>query len=79
VKRYGQYCPVARAAEVLAERWTLLVIRELLVGNDRYRAISDEALRVTGDADAARALPDRLGASPYADVQRAPESLPRLG
>jgi DNA-binding HxlR family transcriptional regulator len=39
VKRYGQYCPVSRAAEVLAERWTLLVIRELLWGNDRFNAI----------------------------------------
>jgi DNA-binding HxlR family transcriptional regulator len=28
--RYGQYCPVARAAEILADRWTVLIIRELL-------------------------------------------------
>lgn len=28
---YGQYCPVARAAEILADRWTLLIVRELLV------------------------------------------------
>jgi DNA-binding HxlR family transcriptional regulator len=27
---YGQYCPVARAAEILADRWTLLIVRELL-------------------------------------------------
>jgi DNA-binding HxlR family transcriptional regulator len=27
---YGQCCPVARAAEILADRWTLLIIRELL-------------------------------------------------
>ena len=40
MKRYGQYCPVARAAEVLAERWTLLVIRELLWGQDRFNAIA---------------------------------------
>jgi DNA-binding HxlR family transcriptional regulator len=40
VKRYGQYCPVSRAAEVSAERWTLLVIRELLWGNDRFNAIA---------------------------------------
>ncbi|MGH3498479.1 MAG: winged helix-turn-helix transcriptional regulator [Nocardioidaceae bacterium] len=40
MKRYGQYCPVARAAEVLAERWTLLVIRELLWGNERFNAIA---------------------------------------
>lgn len=29
---YGQYCPVARAAEVLGDRWTLLVVRDLLTG-----------------------------------------------
>src|SRR6266849_6509077 len=27
---YGQYCPVARTAEILADRWTMLIIRELL-------------------------------------------------
>jgi len=30
VYRYGQYCPVARAAEILADRWTVLIVRELL-------------------------------------------------
>lgn len=40
MKRYGQYCPVSRAAEVLAERWTLLVIRELLCGSERFNAIA---------------------------------------
>src|SRR3954471_17464817 len=34
--RYGQLCPIAKAAEVLGERWTILIIRELLVGNYRY-------------------------------------------
>jgi DNA-binding HxlR family transcriptional regulator len=27
---YGQYCPIARAAEILADRWTVLIVRELL-------------------------------------------------
>lgn len=34
--RYGQFCPIAKAAEVLGERWTLLVLRELLAGATRY-------------------------------------------
>lgn len=29
-KGYGQFCPVAKAAEVVAERWTPLVLRELI-------------------------------------------------
>jgi len=33
---YGQFCPVARAAELLCERWTLLVVRELLCGSRRF-------------------------------------------
>jgi len=35
-KGYGQFCPVALASEVLAGRWTALVIRELLVGSVRF-------------------------------------------
>lgn len=34
--RYGQFCPVAKAAEVVAERWTPLVLRELLNGSHRF-------------------------------------------
>lgn len=33
---YGQFCPVARAAEIVAERWTPLVLRELLSGSRRF-------------------------------------------
>jgi DNA-binding HxlR family transcriptional regulator len=43
MKGYGQFCPVAKAAEVFAERWTPLVIRELLTGsvhfNDLHRGV----------------------------------------
>jgi DNA-binding HxlR family transcriptional regulator len=34
--RYGQYCPIAKALELLAERWTLLIVRELLMGSRRF-------------------------------------------
>lgn len=33
---YGQYCPVAKAAEVIDQRWTLLVLRELVAGSTRF-------------------------------------------
>jgi DNA-binding HxlR family transcriptional regulator len=36
---YGQFCPVAKASEVLAERWTPLVVRELLCGSHRFNAL----------------------------------------
>jgi DNA-binding HxlR family transcriptional regulator len=35
-KGYGQFCPVSIAAEVLSERWTLLVLREMLSGSTRF-------------------------------------------
>ena len=35
-RSYDQYCPAARALDVLGERWTLLVVRELLLGPKRY-------------------------------------------
>lgn len=31
MEHYGQYCPVSRAAELLGDRWTLLIIRDMLV------------------------------------------------
>lgn len=34
--RYHQFCPVAKAAEVLGERWTILIVNELLLGTTRY-------------------------------------------
>jgi DNA-binding HxlR family transcriptional regulator len=35
-RSYDQYCPAARALDVLGERWTLLIVRELLLGPKRY-------------------------------------------
>ncbi len=43
MRGYGQFCPVAKAAEIFAERWTPLILRELLCGarhfNDLQRGI----------------------------------------
>ena len=36
---YGQFCPVAKAMEVLDERWTLLIVRELLLGSTRFNEL----------------------------------------
>jgi DNA-binding HxlR family transcriptional regulator len=33
---YGQFCPVAMAAEIACSRWTILVLRELLAGTTRF-------------------------------------------
>lgn len=39
MQRYKQYCPVARASEVLADRWTPLIVRELILGCHRFNDI----------------------------------------
>jgi DNA-binding HxlR family transcriptional regulator len=36
VKRYDQFCPIAHALSLVGERWSLLVVRELLEGPKRY-------------------------------------------
>lgn len=44
---YGQFCPLARATEVLGERWTPLIIRELLSGNTRFNDIKRGVPRIS--------------------------------
>lgn len=39
MKGYGQYCPIARGAEIFAERWTPIIIRNLLVGCETFGQI----------------------------------------
>lgn len=39
VKDYVQYCPVALASSVIAERWTPLIVRELVLGGRRFNEI----------------------------------------
>jgi DNA-binding HxlR family transcriptional regulator len=36
MSKYGQYCPVAKALEILGERWTLLIVRDLLTGTRHF-------------------------------------------
>ena len=33
---YGQFCPIAKSLEIIGEKWTLLIIRELLMGGSRF-------------------------------------------
>jgi DNA-binding HxlR family transcriptional regulator len=54
VKGYGQYCSVARALDLLGERWTLLIIRELLLGSTRFSELQRGIPRVSKTMLAAR-------------------------
>jgi DNA-binding HxlR family transcriptional regulator/putative sterol carrier protein len=42
-RSYNQHCPVARSLDVIGERWTLLIIRDLLVGPKRYKDLLNGA------------------------------------
>ena len=47
MKSYGQFCSVARALDLLGERWTLLVVRELLSGSTRFNEIRRGVPRIS--------------------------------
>src|SRR4030095_9455427 len=39
MRSYGQYCPVAKATEILGDRWTLLIVREMLGGASGFNEL----------------------------------------
>jgi len=47
MKSYGQFCSIARALDLLGERWTLLVVRELLCGSRRFGEIQRGIPRIS--------------------------------
>ncbi len=44
---YGQFCPVAKAADIIGERWTVLILRELLLGTTRYNDLQRGLSRIS--------------------------------
>jgi DNA-binding HxlR family transcriptional regulator len=60
---FGQFCPVALASEVLTQRWTLLVIRELLAGSTRFNDIRRGVPRIS-----ATLLKERLETLEHAEI-----------
>jgi DNA-binding HxlR family transcriptional regulator len=46
-KSYGQFCSIAKALEVVGERWTPLVLRELICGSSRYNEIQRGMPRIS--------------------------------
>src|SRR6267142_6121486 len=41
MRRYGQFCPLAKALDIVGDRWTLLIVRELLGRPCRYTDLRD--------------------------------------
>ena len=72
MKSYGQFCSIARALDLLGERWTLLIVRELLCGSRRFgeiqrgiplisRTMLSARLRELADAGVIARLPAAAG------------------
>lgn len=53
-RSYDQYCPLSRALDAIGERWTLLIVRELLAGPRRYTDLHADLPGVSTDVLAAR-------------------------
>jgi DNA-binding HxlR family transcriptional regulator len=53
-RRYRQHCAVAKALDVVGDRWTLLVVRDLLDGPKRYVDLLDGLISIPTDTLAAR-------------------------
>jgi len=53
MKGYGQYCPISRSAELLGDRWTLHIVRDLMTGTSRFNEL------VRGNPGLSRALHSR--------------------
>lgn len=47
---YGQYCPISRCAELLGDRWTIHIVRDLMTGTSRYNEL------IRGNPGLSRAL-----------------------
>jgi DNA-binding HxlR family transcriptional regulator len=50
MKSYGQYCPISRSAELLGDRWTIHIVRDLLTGTNRFNEL------IRGNPGLSRAL-----------------------
>ena len=90
-RSYDQYCPLARSLDLLGERWTLLVVRDLIAGPRRYTDLRNELDGIPSDLltqrlrdleaagiVARRKLPPPAAASVYELTDRGRELEPAL-
>ena len=65
-RTYGDRCGVARALDVVGDRWALLVVRELLLGAKRFTDLRSSLPRVSADVRRIAREAARMGALPAA-------------
>ena len=44
---YGQFCPVSKATEIVGDKWTMLILRELLLGTSRFNDFQRSMSRIS--------------------------------
>src|SRR3954467_10790897 len=84
-----QYCPIARALDVLGDRWTLLILRELVIGDQRFTDLRDhlpgiaptlltQRLRLMAEQGllATKELPPPAARSVYTITDRGRQAIP---
>jgi DNA-binding HxlR family transcriptional regulator len=47
MKSYNQFCPLAQASQLLCERWTLIIVRELIAGSTRFSELKKGAPQIS--------------------------------
>jgi DNA-binding HxlR family transcriptional regulator len=47
MNKYGQFCPVAKSAEILGDPWSILIVRELLLGSNRFNLLQKGLPRIS--------------------------------
>jgi DNA-binding HxlR family transcriptional regulator len=74
MKSHGQFCSIARALDLLGERWTLLVVRELLGGSTRFNDVRRGVPRISRTMLSARLreLQDARVVARHADDEHGP-------
>lgn len=90
-RRHDQYCPIARAVDLVGDRWTLLILRELLFGEQRFvdlrkrlsgisSSVLSDRLRmlIAAGLVGTRDLPPPVGRTVYVATSKAREARPIL-
>jgi len=47
MKQYGQFCPIAKSAEIIGDPWSILIVRELLLGSSRFNVLQRGLPRIS--------------------------------
>jgi DNA-binding HxlR family transcriptional regulator len=47
MRQYGQFCPVAKSAEIIGDPWSILIVRDLLLGSSRFSSLQRGLPRIS--------------------------------